>query len=491
MKRPNRIQLYVTGTALAAAIGLVASWSIRVDFPGPWGIGVLLFVAFLLQVSATDSRGGGAEGSLSFIVHLAAGVLFGGFWGAVVAGVSTLLSQVGRRRETMKVVFNVAQRVASTTAAMIVFGWLGGTVPPDILVPGNAVDTGLLVLTILAFLGAAAIYFVVNSALVAGAVALSSQKRWGDVWTTTYLWVIGYDVAASTMALVIAWLYLKFEGPDPVSRFGFLLFVVPLIVAKHVYAKLNTLQVVYDELDRAHDRLELSLREQLEMMVRSIEARDPYTSGHSRRVAALSKAIATDFGIAGEELERVENAALLHDVGKIHAEFAPLLQKEGRLTQDEWEIMKTHATKSAELVSLFSRFRGTVESAVRSHHERWDGKGYPDGLVGEVIPLGARIIMVSDTIDAMTTDRPYRKALSFEKVVAELTKYRGSQFDPTIVDATINSVTVRRLVSDKEFLAEHTVARTLPAARSRPALRSQSSFLDALRVQGSGGESHQ
>lgn len=490
MKRPNRIHLYVTGTALAAALGLLASWPTRVDFPGPWGIGVLLFVAFLLQISATDSRGGGAEGSLSFIVHLAAGVLFGGFWGAVVAGVSTLLSQVGRRRETMKVVFNVAQRVASTTAAMIVFGWLGGTVPPDVLIPGNAVDSGLLVVTILSFLCAAAIYFVVNSALVAGAVALSSQKRWGDVWTTTYLWVIGYDVAASTMALVIAWLYLKFEGPDPVTRFGFLLFVVPLIVAKHVYAKLNTLQVVYDELDRAHDRLELSLREQLEMMVKSIEARDPYTSGHSRRVAALSKAIAMDFGIAGGELERVENAALLHDVGKIHAEFAPLLQKEGRLTQDEWEIMKTHATKSAELVGLFSRFRGTVESAVRSHHERWDGKGYPDGLAGEVIPLGARIIMVSDTIDAMTTDRPYRKALSFEKVVAELTKYRGSQFDPTIVDATVNSVTVRRLVSDKEFLAEQTVARTLPAVRPRPALRSQSSFLEALRVQAGGGDSH-
>ena len=470
----------------------MASWSIRVDFPGLWGVGVLLFVAFLLQVSATDSRGGGAEGSLSFIVHLAAGVLFGGFWGAVVAGASTLLSQVGRRREAMKVVFNVAQRVASTTAAMVVFRWLGGTIPPDALLPGNTVDPGVFVLTVLAFLCAAAIYFVVNSVLVAGAVALSSEKRWRDVWTTTYLWVIGYDVAASTMALVIAWLYLKFEGPDPVSRFGFLLFVVPLIVAKHVYAKLNTLQVVYDELDRAHDRLELALREQLEMMVKSIEARDPYTSGHSRRVAALSKAIAADFGIVDEELEQVENAALLHDVGKIHAEFAPLLQKEGRLTQDEWEIMKTHATKSAELVGLFSRFRGTVESAVRSHHERWDGRGYPDGLAGEAIPLGARIIMVSDTIDAMTTDRPYRKALSFEKVVAELTKYRSSQFDPTIVDATVNSVTVRRLVSDKEFLAEHTVARTLPSAiRPRPALRSQSSFLDALRVQASGGQPHQ
>ena len=114
-------------------------------------------------------------------------------------------------------------------------------------------------------------------------------------------------------------------------------------------------------------------------------------------------------------MDEIENAALLHDVGKIHAEFAPLLSKEGRLTEEEWEIMKTHATKSAELVALFSRFQGNVFESVRWHHERWDGKGYPDGVSGDKIPLGARIIMISDTIDAMSTDRPYRKALSFRK----------------------------------------------------------------------------
>ena len=217
------------------------------------------------------------------------------------------------------------------------------------------------------------------------------------------------------------------------------------------------------------------------MMVKSIEARDPYTSGHSRRVAALSKAIAKDLGLSGEDLAEVQNAALLHDVGKIHEEFAPLLSKEGRLTQDEWEVMKTHAAKSAELVGLFSRFRGTVQDAVRSHHERWDGKGYPDGIVGEAIPLGARVIMISDTIDAMTTDRPYRKALPFEKVVSELQKYRGTQFDPVLVDATISSVTVRRLVSDRDFLDEQTSPRPQTVGKARPALRSQSSLLDALR----------
>jgi HD-GYP domain-containing protein (c-di-GMP phosphodiesterase class II) len=145
--------------------------------------------------------------------------------------------------------------------------------------------------------------------------------------------------------------------------------------------------------------------------------------------------------------------------------------------------MKTHSIKSAELVGLFSRFQGPILSMVRHHHERWDGKGYPDGVSGSSIPLGARIIMVSDTIDAMTTDRPYRKALSFEKVVSELLKYRGIQFDPELVDVTVNSVTVRRLLSDTAFLAEQTgkPIRSVSRPLSRPALRSQNSFWDGVR----------
>lgn len=479
----ERIQVLVLCSSAFAAASVAALWPLRGDFPGFWGIGVLLVVAFLLQITATDSRGGNAEGSLSFIVHLAAAVLFGAVWGAVVAGLSTLLSQRLLKRPAIKAAFNISQRMIATIAATLVFGALGGSTPPEVLVADTSPSAGDLVATILAFLVGAATYFAVNSILVSAAVSLTTGRRIADIWSRAFLWVVGYDIGASAMALFVAWLYLRFDGPTVLARLGFLLFLVPLIVAKHVYAKLNTLQVLYDELDKAHDRLELSLREQLEMMVKSIEARDPYTSGHSRRVAALSRAIAKDADLDAELVAEIENAALLHDVGKIHAEFAPLLQKEGRLTQDEWEVMKTHAAKSAELVGLFSRFRGNVEQCVRSHHERWDGKGYPDGISGEAIPLGARIIMISDTIDAMTTDRPYRKALSLERVVAELQKYRGSQFDPQLVDLTVNSVTVRRLVSDKDFLIEQTRAeRSAMRSRPRPALRSQSNFLDAIRA---------
>jgi hypothetical protein len=483
MSRTLSIRSYVALVAALACGTLAFVWQGSSDFPGIWPFAVLLMVAFLLQISATTLRGGDAEGSLSFIVHLAGGVLFGPFWGGLVAGTSTALSQAVARRETIKAVFNISQRTLSLACAILAYRFLGGSTPPDYLLPGVAWVPRDVVPDVLAFFAAAVVYFALNSMLVSGAISISKGKQLRQVWTTRYLWVLGYDIGASTLALLVAWIFLKFDGPDGFARVGFLAILLPIIAARHIYAKLNTLQSLYDELDRAHEKLETNIREQLEMMVKSIEARDPYTSGHSRRVAALSKAIAEEMGLAVETVSDIETAALLHDVGKIHAEFAPLLSKEGRLTEEEWEIMKTHAAKSADLVGLFSRFQGSILAMVRHHHERWDGKGYPDGIVAESIPLGARIIMVSDTIDAMTTDRPYRKALPFEKVVSELLKYRGIQFAPDLVDVTVNSVTVRRLLSDDAFLAEQTTRpiRSIPRPQARPVLRSQRSFWEGLR----------
>ena len=189
-------------------------------------------------------------------------------------------------------------------------------------------------------------------------------------------------------------------------------------------------------------------------MVKAIEARDPYTSGHSVRVSELSRTIAVELGLSAKEVEQIETAALLHDVGKIHEEFAPLLRKEGRLTAEETALMQTHSVKSAELVELSPNFRGFIQDSVQHHHERWDGEGYPSGLGGKDIPLGSRIILISDTIDAMTTDRPYRKRLPLEVVIAELQKCKGTQFDADLVDVVVSSVGVRRLITGPSAEAE-------------------------------------
>jgi HD-GYP domain-containing protein (c-di-GMP phosphodiesterase class II) len=138
-----------------------------------------------------------------------------------------------------------------------------------------------------------------------------------------------------------------------------------------------------------------------------------------------------------ERVERVQVAALLHDVGKIDERFARILAKEGRLSPEEWDIMKSHPVRGAELVGLLTSLKDIVP-AVRHHHENWDGTGYPDCVKGEAIPLASRIIMFADTLDAITTDRPYRKALDAEEARKEFIKFRGKQFDPHICDVVVS-----------------------------------------------------
>lgn len=477
------IRGFVFSLAILAIISIAVSAPYAEAFPGAWAFSILWLAGFLTGTAVTRLRVGDASGSVAFIVALAVAVLFGPFWAGVLTTLTALAVQVWKKNEPIKIVFNVSQQVVSVVVAAAIYVLLGGKNPPAFFLAGSDAQLSGILATLVAFFIGSVAYFTINSASVSTAVALSSNRSPKDIWRANTVWVLGYDVSASSLSLLVAWLFLWFDRSPGVQRLGFLVIMLSIFAIRHMYGKLHVLRNLHDELERAYEKLELNLREQLEMMVKSIEARDPYTSGHSRRVAALSKAIASDLSIDSKLVDEIENAALLHDVGKIHEEFAPLLSKEGRLTEEEWEIMKTHATKSAELVALFSRFQGNVLESVRWHHERWDGKGYPDGIAAEKIPLGARIIMIADTIDAMSTDRPYRKALSFEKVVSELIKYRAIQFDPSLVDVTINSVTVRRLVSDKDFLAEHTDS-IKPSSKkpNRPALRSQKSFWDGLRT---------
>lgn len=489
MTRETSTKLYVASVVAAAAVVLSFASGSRPAIESLWGPIVVVIIAFALQLGSTNLRDGTAQGSLSFVAQLAGGLLFGAFWGALLTVIPVGLWALKERKPPIKCVFNVAQSVLAVGLAFTVYRALGGGSPPQfMMLPDPAAQ--LVLAETGAFLIAALIYFLSNSILVSSAVALSSGRPLASVWSTNTFWVLRYDLTASLFSLLVAWFYLRLDNAGVLGKIAFLVLAFFLGVVRRVYLKLNQTQDLLDQLGKAHEQLGQNVRDVLAMMVKSIEARDPYTSGHSRRVGALAKAIALESGLPAEEVEKVENAALLHDVGKIHAEFAPLLAKDGRLTPEEWEIMKTHSEKSAELVGLFAPFSGDVELMVRYHHERWDGKGYPDGVVGDQIPLGARIIMISDTIDAMTTDRPYRKALGFEVVVSELQKYRGVQFDPELVDATIRSMTVRRMVSEPEFFAEKAVVPTSRSVHPKAPLRSQRSFWEGIRsIGGSGGES--
>lgn len=171
------------------------------------------------------------------------------------------------------------------------------------------------------------------------------------------------------------------------------------------------------------------------VLAHTLESQDPYTHGHSWRVSHYSLLIAERLGLCQEEKEAIQLASFLHDIGKLGVNLQ-YIQKPGSLTKEEWRSMRQHPVKGAELVSTLD-VSETVRQAVRSHHEFYDGSGYPDGLKGEEIPLAARIVGIADTYDAMSTDRPYRKALSVGMIVEEFRKFSGIQFDPGLTQVML------------------------------------------------------
>jgi putative nucleotidyltransferase with HDIG domain len=168
-------------------------------------------------------------------------------------------------------------------------------------------------------------------------------------------------------------------------------------------------------------------------LVRAVDLRDGYTGRHCESVANLARRIGTRLRMRGPDLWALQLAACLHDVGKIGVPDS-ILNKPGPLDRDESERMRRHAALGAEMLAGVPGLE-TVAPLVRSHHERWDGRGYPDGLAGERIPLAARIVSACDALHAMTADRPYRAALDFEDALAELIAESGAQFDPGVVAA--------------------------------------------------------
>jgi len=184
--------------------------------------------------------------------------------------------------------------------------------------------------------------------------------------------------------------------------------------------------------------VQAAYRATVRVLAAAIETRDPYTGGHVERVSTFAVAIGRQFGWSDDQLDVLELGALLHDVGKLGVEDR-VLRKPGPLDDAEWEQMRQHPALGAALLRAVPFLHGSVDCALR-HHERYDGKGYPDGLAGAEIPLEARIVAVADAFDAMTSDRPYRKGLAVAVALAELERHAGTQFDPSVVAAFLEVV---------------------------------------------------
>jgi putative nucleotidyltransferase with HDIG domain len=421
---PNRLRFYLLtiGVSVGAGIVLFApEWTLPTLSQTRYWNGL---VAFALLGIACDSSflpitritSANVRSSVAFIPLLAGVLLFEHPWPMLISGLTALVVEVFiRRKPVERVWFNTAQYMLAVGTGALVYRALGG-------------PTGLESFSFAAipFLALITIYFVINQGSVSLAVASSGGLSAWESWSRIAGGSLLYDFISSWLAVLLAFLYIKLQVT------GLAVLILPLFFVRHMY-QMN-LQV-----ERVN-------RELLELMVKAIEARDPYTSGHSLRVSEYARQIARESGLPPKLVDQIGTAALLHDVGKIYEEFAPLLRKEGRLTPEERMLMQAHPVRSAELAGTIAEFRGKVQGDIRNHHENYDGTGYPDGLTGEDIPIGARIIMIADTLDAMTTDRPYRNALTLQKALEELHKYAGSQFDPNLVGIVSKSPSIRRLL---------------------------------------------
>jgi len=198
----------------------------------------------------------------------------------------------------------------------------------------------------------------------------------------------------------------------------------------------------FQELYKAYNELEDLFMGFVKAMVNALDAKSPWTRGHSERVTAFAQEIACELNLNDGERKAVTFASLLHDIGKIGT-YGEILEKSEKLTPEEFELIKKHPVQGAEILRGIKHF-DKVRLIIRHHHENIDGTGYPGGLKGDDIPLGSRIVHVADAFDTMTEDRPYRPALHINHAVAELKKFSGTQFDPNVVDAWLRVLDIHK-----------------------------------------------
>ncbi|MFA5843215.1 MAG: HD-GYP domain-containing protein [Coriobacteriia bacterium] len=377
---------------------------------------LLLAATVVAENLAVDIPGGGSA-SIAYPLTLAAIMLLGPAAGGLVAAFSGMnINDVRRRRPFEHIGFNIAQLVLSAVAA----GWayrLSFSVLNNghlIQFPVTTLSTGSATAAVLgAVLALGLVSVILNVGLVGAAISLLNQIPVRRVWATNASWIAPTQLALALLGLAIA------QVLGTVGPVGFLLFVVPLIVARQVYVRYVALREAYVDTTRS--------------LVAAIEAKDPYTRGHSERVAAYSQQIARAMHLDEKSVSKLEWAGLLHDLGKIGISNRTL-QKPSTLTRDEFDEIKRHPGIGAHILESVT-FLHDVVPAVAAHHERLDGSGYSLGLTGDDIPLEARILAVADSYDAMTSQRPYRDALSPEMALGELELNTGKHFDEQVVAA--------------------------------------------------------
>ncbi len=360
--------------------------------------------------------------SVSAALCFAAAITLGPLLGAGLAGVSVLIVELLQRREAIKTVVNTSTAVLASFLGGYVYYWIADTA----LSPIGSIEN--VAATILG----ASVYTFLDTGMIAIILSQVVGHSPIELFRANFRWAMFEHISLPTLGIMIPVLYRE-------SIFALIIVVIPLLGP---YLAFRNYRQVHEE-----------TRATLAVLADMLDRRDPYTAEHSQRVSTLVDQMLQHYpDVSFDDYEKIITAARVHDLGKVTTSDATLL-KPGKLESHELEEMKRHSADGSDILGHISIFKESA-AIIRHHHERWDGNGYPDGLAGEEIPVGSRIIAVADTYDAMTTDRPYRAALSHCTAINEIQRCSGTQFEPKAVDAFLKVIELEEASSAVPAMSE-------------------------------------
>jgi HD-GYP domain-containing protein (c-di-GMP phosphodiesterase class II) len=420
IKRMKRTHQVRTNIAILSVIGLaviVTALSIR-QAQGPWfrPIGVadlavliamlaLVIAMDLVQISLPQSKFVVAF-TVSGTVFVAATIAYGAIVGVILAAIGTLVTEWFLKKQLRKLVFNAAQYVCAAGLAGLLYHSIVRT---DFRPPLSSAWTIVVALL------SAAVYLFINAALVSTIVAVDIGKSPIQVFMANIPGLLMQNITLFSIGLLVT----TVRDLSPLALFIALLPLLGPYLAM-----------------RGHRDTQMQIRKTIEALADTVDRRDTSTAQHSERVAIYTQQIIDELGtIRFAEAEAIILAARVHDLGKIAIPDAVLL-KPGRLDEGEYWLMRQHPVAGDDILQQLAIYKDSL-GVVRHHHEKYDGSGYPDGIKGDTIPLGARIVSVADSYDVMTSDRPYARARSIREAKDELLACKGTHFDPKIVDAFV------------------------------------------------------
>jgi putative nucleotidyltransferase with HDIG domain len=423
-KRANSLsfggRLYIaTVVAVGAYVVAASVYDLVLEPPGTQWL-YLAVLTFLTGTFSVKLPSISARISVSEAFVFAAVYFFGPSGATVIVACDTLIMMSwshGGTRSRVRTIFNFSAGSAAIWIAAHVFKFLLPQTPPTPQLEQLLIPVFLLATT----------YFAINSSLIAVAVASEKKLSPIEIWKNNFVWIGLNYIGGACVAMLLVTYRQRIDLTA-------LSVIIPLLVI--TYLTFRTSLGRLEDANRHVTQVNSLYLSTIETLAMAVDAKDQITHGHIRRVQVYAVELAKRLGVDNDrQLKAIEAAALLHDMGKL-AIPEHILNKPGKLTPAEFETMKRHAAIGADLLSSI-RFPYPVVPIVRHHHENWNGKGYPTGISGTDIPLGARILAVVDCFDALNSDRPYRPRLDADEAFAILKDRRGTMYDPLVVDTFI------------------------------------------------------